>query len=120
MKKISYIIFLIFYFLIQNSVYSSDENTIKVESVINACIESGAKDKICEALVEFKQVGDDAIEAVKTYIHLTPKQYFLLTLANMAANNRIRIKTRSYFIRDGTDILDIRKDYVGFAFELQF
>lgn len=99
---------------------NAEELAPKIESVINACVESGTKDKICEALTEFKQVGDDAIEAIKVYIHLTPREYFLLTVANMIASNRIRIKSKSRLYEGGTDTIDIKKDHIDFIFEMSF
>jgi hypothetical protein len=98
----------------------AEEVAPKIDSVITACVQSVKKDKICEALTEFKQVGDDAIEAIKVYIHLTPREYFLLTVANMIASNRIRFKSKSHLYEGGTDTIDIKKDHIDFIFEMSF
>ena len=92
----------------------------KIDAVVNACRDKPKRDKICDALIEFKQVGDDAIELVKNYIQLTPRDYALLTIANILIQGRLRFKTRSNIIPDATDIYDIRTDQFFFSIEKSF
>lgn len=92
----------------------------KIDTIVNACIHANSKDKICEALVELKQIGDDAIEIIKNYYDLSPRDYAILTAVNVIIQGRFRIRTKSQLIPKATDIYDIRKDQFLYLIELSF
>lgn len=98
----------------------------KIQEVINACAQHPShqaerdEDKLCKALVTFKNIGDDAIEAVKEYTNLTPRDYAILTVVNYMVTGRLRIRTKSFFIENGNNTLDIKKEEVVFITEFSF
>lgn len=96
------------------------ERTSSIDEIAAACLRAAKKDKICTTLVELKQIGDDSIEIIKTYIVLTPAEYSALTLLNMIATGRFRIRTKSYFIKGANDILDFKRDSTTFLIEKNF
>ena len=96
------------------------ERTSNIDEVAAACQRAAKKDQICTALVELKQIGDDSIEIIKTYIVLTPAEYSALTLLNMLATGRFRIRTKSYFLKGANDILDFKRDSTTFLIEKDF
>lgn len=96
------------------------QRTSNIDEIASACLLAAKKDKICATLVELKQIGDDSIEIIKTYIVLTPAEYSALTLLNIAATGRFRIRTKSYFIKGANDILDFKRDSTTFLIEKDF
>lgn len=92
----------------------------KIETIVDACVQSRSKDQICQVLTEFKEVGNDAVEAIKAYIDLSPREYALLTVANALVNQRIRIKTKSRLLSNAVEIYDIKSSSVSFSIEMNF
>lgn len=92
----------------------------KIEQIIEACRGQQRRDQICQAFVDLRQVGDDAIEAIKLYARMSPQEYAILTLANMIATGRFRFRTKSQFFSEGRDVYDIRKDSFVYIYERDF
>ena len=70
--------FLIILFFLYQPVFAMDaEEDVKMEALVNGCIQVQHKDKICAVLVELKQIGDDVIELVKTMQISSPREYAL-------------------------------------------
>lgn len=120
-------LFLLLLLLFSHNVLADEEDDRKkadaerkLDAVAQACIDAPKKDQICQAIVQLKQVGDDAIETVKEYMHLSPREYAILTFINMVSTGRVRIRTGSKIVAGGTDIVDIKRDYLGYAFEISF
>ncbi|PIS11783.1 MAG: hypothetical protein COT73_02170, partial [Bdellovibrio sp. CG10_big_fil_rev_8_21_14_0_10_47_8] len=98
----------------------SEENSIKIDALTDSCLASSKRDEICEALIQFREIGSDSLEAIKAYIHLTPRDYALLTMANAIATGRVRIRTKSYLVEGATDTFDIQKNSTSYTFEIGF
>lgn len=100
----------------------ADETNINVQlsTVVDACRSQASKDKICEALITLQQIGDDSIEAVKEYIDLSPRSYAILTAVNAIASSRLRIRTKSFVVKNANHTYDLRKDKAEFLFEMEF
>lgn len=96
------------------------EETQSVDEIIKACQASQNKDDICKALVRLREVGDDYIEAIKEYIDLGPYQYAILTVANMFATNRLRVRFGAFLIPKATHTIDMQKDEIKFTTEIRF
>ena len=112
---------ILFSFFISTAVFAMDaEEDVKMEALVNGCIQVQHKDKICAVLVELKQIGDDVIELVKNYADLSPREYALLTAANVIIQGRFRIRRRSWLLPNATDIYDIRKDQIIYTIEKSF
>ncbi|GIL17573.1 MAG: hypothetical protein BroJett040_13240 [Oligoflexia bacterium] len=107
--------------LVPITAHSTEETQAQqIDSLASACLQATKKDKICEAIITMKQIGDDSIEAIKEYIDLTPSQYAVLTAINYAASGRIRIRTNSKIIPGARHIYDIKKDTFMIYLEKDF
>jgi len=107
-------------FSISGSAEAAPENTIRLESMADSCLKSSQQDEICQSLIQLRQMGYDSVEAIKQYANLSQNQYTLLTIANAIATKKIRLRSKSYFLKDGYDILDIRKDSASLGLEVKF
>jgi hypothetical protein len=95
-------------------------NQVQLDQIADACQRQNRKDKMCEALIQLREIGDDAVEAVKNFANLTPTEYALLTAVNSIANGRVRVRTKARFFGNGADTLDIHKQTVALIFERTF
>lgn len=101
---------------------------VNVNQVVESCVEQVAaqgsgqlsRDVICDFIYQVRAVGDDAIEAVKVFFKLTPRDYALLTAANMAATGRVRFQTKSFLHKDFRHTFDFRSDSYLVTIETQF
>lgn len=89
---------------------TGDNTDIQLNQLINACVTAIVRDPICDGLVKLRNVGDDFIESVKEFVDLTPRQYFLLTIANAAIQQRVRFRTRVPWIPDAQFTLDLKEE----------
>lgn len=103
---------------------SSDKNSnehVNFDSLARACQTEAVRDKICEIIVNARDISNDAVEAVKQYVNLTPFEYAVLTTANAVANKRFRVRFRNpYTRRKVNQTLDIRKDSTMLYAEVDF
>lgn len=96
--------------------YSSPQNAQqqqqqqKFDDLASACLRSVKKDKICEGIIGFQQLGYDTVEVIKEYIKLGPLEYATMTALNYAINGRVRIRTKSFIWPKWRHVYDIRKD----------
>lgn len=91
----------------------------KLDALINGCIREVRRDRICDSLVTLKEVGDDAIEAVKEYIALGPYEYYFLTVANIAVTGRARFRV-PVFQNRWQAVFDFRRDETNLTFTRRF
>jgi hypothetical protein len=91
----------------------------KLETSIEECLKLPHRDKICDALINLKLIGDDSIEAVKEYIELGPLEYYVLTAANLALTGRLRIKVPIPHSRV-TGIIDRQNDSTSIGFSMNW
>lgn len=98
------------------------ETQAKLDELYAACMQQKKKDKICDSVITAKQIGNDSVEFIKEYMNLSPAAYAALTLANMIATGRFRIKTNSFFYRKADHIYDYKtKDNtLTFIYEQRF
>lgn len=85
----------------------------KLDAIVQECERQQHRDKICDSLINLKNIGDDSIEAIKEYIELGVYQYYALTALNYALTGRLRIKFGLTRQLDGT--VDIQRDYGQFS-----
>lgn len=95
---------------------------LKIKTLADGCanIPLHQRDQICDALVELKNVGDDAIESIKATIKLSPTEYTLLTAANAIATGRLRVKTQAPLMTNAWYVFDLKKDSSLFSLEKNF
>lgn len=101
---------------------------VNVNQVVESCLADVSakgtnqlsRDVICDFIYQVRAVGDDAIEAVKVFFKLTPRDYALLTAANMAATGRVRFQTKSFLHKDFKHTFDFRSDSYLVTIETQF
>lgn len=99
---------------------AGDENQVQLDELVKACISSQSQDEVCRTLVQIQQIGNDAVEAIKTFVHLGPFEYAVLTAANFALTQRLRIRTRPLLFKDMQNTLDYNKGTVTLIFEREF
>lgn len=97
-----------------------DNSDIQLNQVINACVTATVRDPICDGLVKLRNVGNDFIESVKEFADLTPRQYFMLTVANAMIQQRVRFRTRVPTLKDGQFTLDLQEDESTAIVEFSF
>jgi hypothetical protein len=97
-----------------------EEQKVKFDEIADACRQSKNKDKICDIFIEARQIGDDALEAVKQYIELTKNQYAVLTVLNALATGRVRIRSQAYIVNEASLTLDLQKDGTSLVFDKAF
>ena len=93
---------------------------VKVEEMADACAQVHQKDQICSLVLQVRQIGKDAIEAVKEYVALSETEYTLLTIANAAATQRVRLRSGIYNLPNAGLTLDIKKDETNLIFDHSF
>jgi hypothetical protein len=120
--KLVYLLLTSFFLLVSSKPARAEEakNNVQLSTVVDACRTQANKDKICEALISLQQIGDDSIEAVKEYIDLSPRSYAILTAVNAIASGRLRIRTKSFVIKNANHTYDLRRDKAEFLFEMEF
>jgi hypothetical protein len=96
------------------------EHKFQFEEMSEACAKTDKRDKICDVLVQVRNVGKDALEFAKETLDLTPTQYTLLTIGNSLATGRFRIRTNAYFIPDTALTLDFQRSETSFLLEKSF
>lgn len=84
------------------------ETQAKLDELYSACMQQKKKDKLCDSVITAKQIGNDSVEYIKEYMKLSPAAYAALTLANMFATGRFRIKTKSFINKKADHILDYK------------
>lgn len=84
------------------------ENQAKLDELYSACMQQKKKDKLCDSVITAKQIGNDSVEYIKEYMKLSPAAYAALTLANMIATGRFRIKSKSFFYKKADHIYDYK------------
>lgn len=99
---------------------TGDNTNTQLDQIINSCVTAAVRDPICDGLVKLRNVGDDFIESVKEFVDLTPRQYFILTLANATIQQRVRFRTRASFLPDGQFTLDLKEDESTAIVEFSF
>lgn len=92
----------------------------KTDDLAAACIRSAQKDKVCEGLINFQQLGYDTVEIIKEYIHLGPFEYAAMTAINYAINGRVRIRTQSFIWPKWRHVYDFKQDGTMFYLERNF
>ncbi|MCE3009539.1 MAG: hypothetical protein LW875_02865 [Proteobacteria bacterium] len=92
----------------------------QIDEVIAACAQARKKDEVCDAIVKLKDIGNDALEAIKEFTNLTPAQYFALTVANAMAQGRIRIRTRPKWAPHYEQTIDIKNKSITILISTQF
>ena len=93
------------------------ESTIRIEELAAACAQYNKRDPICDAIVQLKQVGDDAVEAIKTFVNLGPAEYAVLTVANAVYTQRIRVRSHVPYLPKWNSTLDLQPDQTTLTFE---
>ena len=88
----------------------TENKKIQIDQLVAACISQQKKDQVCEGLIKLKQIGDDAVEAIKEYVQLGPFEYAVVTAANYAINGRLRIRSRSFLYKKAEHTYDYKKD----------
>ncbi len=78
------------------------------------------KEGICNLILNVKQLGDDSIETIKEYMNLGPYQYAFLTVANMIANRRLRVKSGVPYLKGVTQTIDIQSGESSITWEYPF
>ncbi|NUM58043.1 MAG: hypothetical protein HUU56_05385 [Bdellovibrionaceae bacterium] len=91
-----------------------------INQVVDACVVQLKRDVICDFLFQVKEVGNDAVEAVKVFFKLTPRDYAILTAANMIATGRVRFQTKSFLHPEARHTFDFKKDSYLVTIELKF
>lgn len=99
---------------------SQPEQQFKMEEMTDACEKASQRDKICDVLVQFRQIGNDALEFAKESLELTQTQYTLLTIGNSLATGRVRFRTSAYLIPDADLTFDLKRDETHLLFEKKF
>lgn len=103
---------------------SGEDSNLNAEAKIlelsEACRKQQRTDIVCNFLVTIRQVGDDAVEAVKAYADLSEDQYKALTIINVLVTGRFRLKYKSGLTRTGMDTIDIQRDQFSYTFEDTF
>ncbi len=92
----------------------------ELDRVIQACVRSEKRDAICDTLAQVRQIGDDAVEWVKAYVHLTPFEYAALTVGNFISTNRARINLQPLFNKEVRNIVDLKNGEVTLILERNF
>ncbi|MCB0370327.1 MAG: hypothetical protein KDD45_13105 [Bdellovibrionales bacterium] len=95
-------------------------NPDDINQVVDACVVQAQRDAVCDFLFQVKSVGNDAVEAVKVFFKLTPRDYAVLTVANMIATGRIRFQTKSYLSPEARHTFDFKKDSFLVTLEMKF
>lgn len=110
----------IFIFILStfHQAFAIDPNDIN--QVVDACVVQVQKDSICDFLFQVKAVGNDAVEAIKVFFKLTPRDYAILTTANMIATRRARFQTHSPFHKEARHTFDFKKDEFTITIEWKF
>jgi hypothetical protein len=98
----------------------SENQQVKMDELADACARQAKPDEICVIIVNARQIGNDAVEAVKAFLNLTPEEYALLTAANALAQGRIRIRTGVPFLRGVSATFDLQRDETRVLFETSF
>lgn len=98
----------------------SENQQVKMDELADACARQAKPDQICVIIVNARQIGNDAVEAVKAFLNLTPEEYALLTAANALAQGRIRIRTGVPFLKGVSSTLDLQRDETRLLFETSF
>ncbi|GEM_PF-3043221 len=80
----------------------------RIDDLVAACIQGKKKDEICKAIIEFKQIGDDSIEAIKSLYPMGPFEYFVLTVINFAQSGRLRIQPEPMIHAKVRNIIEYR------------
>lgn len=104
----------------QEQKISDADAEAKLLELSEACRKQQRTDVVCNFLVTIKQVGDDALEAIKAYVDLSENQYKALTVINVLATGRFRLKYKSGLTKTGMDTIDIQKDQFTYTFEDTF
>lgn len=82
------------------------ERQAKLDALYSACLQQKKRDKLCDSVITARQIGDDAVEFIKEYMDLSPAAYAMLTLANMLATGRFRIRTKSFLNPKANHVYD--------------
>jgi hypothetical protein len=82
---------------------------VEFNRLYQGCLGQLVRDQLCQMVIATKQVGDDALEAVKELVPMGPLEYTLMTAANVAYTGRLRVKVPSPFPKwEGT--FDFNRD----------
>jgi hypothetical protein len=92
----------------------------KLSDLTAACVRAPKKDKICDAIIEFQQLGYDSVEIIKEYVPLGPFEYATLTAINYGMTGRIRVRSRAPWSDQWRHIYDYQKDKSMFFIERNF
>lgn len=111
---------LIFLSLFAHSLSTFGQEPISLNKLADACVAQQSQDSLCHVILDLRQIGNDSVEAIKQYIELGPYQYYSLTVLNALATSRIRIKSKSYLFKDGTQTIDLRPDSIIISIEVPF
>lgn len=84
------------------------EDKVQLDEIAKACVSAQKKDEICATLVQIQQIGKDAVEAIKTFVDLGPSEYAVLTIANFAVTQRLRIRTHPLLFKNVENTLDYK------------
>lgn len=87
-----------------------DDDKVQLDQLVNACLTAQSRDALCDTIIQIRQIGDDAVEMVKTYVKLGPFEYAMLTVANFAVTGRLRVKTQPLFYKDVENTIDYNTD----------
>ena len=94
---------------------------IQLDALVSACEQQARRDEVCDGLIKLKQVGDDAVEAIKEYVNLGPFEYAVATALNYAVNGRLRVRSRSFIYRKAEHTYDYKRDgSIEFTFSYAF
>ena len=93
------------------------ESTVRIDELAAACAQNSKRDAICDVIVQLKQVGDDAVEAIKTFVNLGPAEYAVLTVLNAAYSQRVRIRSRVPYFTSWNSTLDLQPNQTSLTFE---
>lgn len=88
------------------------DQKVQFDQLAEACVQTPNPDSICDTLVRLKQVGNDAVEAIKEFVPLGPAEYAVLTITNYAITGRLRARLRPLFHKSITNTLDYTRDGV--------
>lgn len=87
-----------------------DDVKVQLDQLVQACVQSEKRDDVCNTLIQVHQIGDDAVEAIKAFVHLGPFEYAVLTAANFAATGRLRVRPQPILRKDVQNTIDYNKD----------
>ena len=100
--------------------YPEQDQQQKLSDLAAACVRAPKKDKVCDAIIEFQQLGYDTVEIVKEYVPLGPFEYATLTAINYGMTGRIRIRAKAPWSDQWRHVYDYKSDKSMFFIERDF